>query len=59
MDRVYYILKGSIKAQVGDEKATVKAGDAIFHVAGTLHAEAYLSDCTFLEISFPNLQKAP
>ena len=59
VDRVYYILKGSIKDQVGDEKATVKAGDAIFHVAGTLHAEAYLSDCTFLEISFPNLQKAP
>jgi quercetin dioxygenase-like cupin family protein len=59
VDQVYYILKGTIKAVSGDDKATVGKGDAILHSADTLHSEEYLSDCTFLEISYPKLDKAP
>jgi quercetin dioxygenase-like cupin family protein len=53
VDRVYYILKGTIKAASGDDMATVGPGDTILHSADVLHSEDYLTDCTFLEISFP------
>ena len=58
VDRVYYILKGTIKAVSGDDSATVGRGDAILHSAEVLHSEEYLTDCTFLEISFPKLDTA-
>jgi mannose-6-phosphate isomerase-like protein (cupin superfamily) len=56
VDRVYYIVKGSIKAVSGDDKATVGKGDTILHSAETLHEEEYLQDTTFLEISYPKLE---
>jgi quercetin dioxygenase-like cupin family protein len=59
VDRVYYILKGKIKAVSGDDKATVGKGDTILHSTDTLHSEEYLEDTTFLEISYPKLDKAP
>jgi quercetin dioxygenase-like cupin family protein len=59
IDRVYYILKGKIKAVSGDDTATVGKGDVILHSADMLHSEEYLTDCTFLEISYPKLDKAP
>ena len=59
LDTIIYYVKGRVQADIDGEVQEMKAGDAVLHPGGVLHADEFLADTIQLEIKYPKTTKSP
>lgn len=52
-ESICYLIKGKVRARIGDEVKELGPGDAFLHLKGARHSNEILEDATWIELKVP------